>query len=197
MTDTIFKVVSLVSAPQFTPAYFFIVIFFAIGGTNYTALYIPILFAMAVPLFMLAAFVRRSKQSIFVRDRSKRYPLFYTVAVSYAAGFVVLRYMNAQSIITVLMLAYFLNLILAMLVNRYVNKVSIHVWGISGPAVAVLYVLGPFAFFLTIALAALVGLCRVGTGDHTMEEVEIAIAVPILLTYLVIFVVPMVFPGIA
>lgn len=192
----LFKIVSIVFAPQITPAYFFIALLYATGSTSYLLLDVPIAFASIVPLLLLAAFARLSDQGVFVRDRSKRYPLFYAVAVSYAIGFVILRYINAPFIITALMLAYMLNLVLAIFINRYVNKVSIHVWGISGPAVAILYSFGPFAFFLLIALAAFVGLSRIGTGDHTIEEVEIAILASILLTYLVIFAVPLAFPGI-
>ncbi len=192
---TFSKIVSVAFAPQIGPAYFFTVLFYASHITNYVLLGIPIFFASVVPLLSLAVFTRLSGSRIFVREREKRYPLFYAAIVSFALGFIALKYADAPFILTALMLAYTLNSILAAILNKYSSKVSIHAWNISGPAVAVLYQFGIFYFFLVIALSLFVGLSRILMKEHTIEEVEIAVIASIALTYLVIFIMPVALPG--
>ncbi len=189
------KIAAIASAPQITPIYFFIALFYAMGGTGYLFLGVSIAFAAIIPLLSIVVYTKLSKLDAFIKERNRRYPLFYTAMVSFVAGFIILRYVNAPFIITALMLAYALNSMLATMLNRYVDKVSVHTWNISGPAVAILYQFGVLAFFLALATALFVGISRILVRAHTKEEVMIAFLASIVLTYPIIFLLPLVLPN--
>lgn len=103
-------------------------------------------------------------------------------------GLAVLLHINAPFIASALMLAYAVNTTVAALINRF-DKISTHVWGISGPAVALLYAYGYLAFAAVIALAALVGVSRVRMKAHTPWQAASAILVSLPLTLFIIYLV--------
>jgi membrane-associated phospholipid phosphatase len=85
------------------------------------------------------------------------------------------------------MLAYVINTIIAAIITKYFTKISIHVWGISGPSVAILYAYGLPAFLIMLILAAIVGYSRIKLKAHIINQVIAAIIFSVLITILVIY----------
>ena len=154
------------------------------------------LFATLVEVGSLLTFVQFSKKDANVQDRADRPVLFVIAIFSYLAGFVVLRYLQAPFIFNALMFAYFANTILAAAITRYLTKVSIHTWGITGPSVAILYSLGAVGFLLMLILAIVVGSTRVKLGYHSTGQVALSFLASVPLTWLIVYVMPRVLPTI-
>ena len=131
-----------------------------------------------------------------MQDRADRPVLFVIAILSYLAGFVVLRYLQAPFIFNALMFAYFANTILAALITRYLTKVSIHTWGITGPSVAILYSLGAVGFLLMLILAIVVGSTRVKLGYHSTGQVALSFLASVPPTGFIVYVMPRVLPTI-
>jgi hypothetical protein len=92
--------------------------------------------------------------------------------------------------------AYFVNTTFAAIITKYATKVSIHAWGMTGPSVAILYSFGVVGFVLMLAIGAVVGSTRVKLRVHTWRQVALAVVVSVPLTGLVIYVAPLVLPGV-
>ena len=97
---------------------------------------------------------------------------------------------------TALMFAYFVNTTLAAPITKYVTKVSIHTWGITGPSVAIFYSFGIIGLTLMLALRAVVGSSRVKLGVHSWRQVGLSFLVSIPLTWTIVYVIPAFLPGI-
>ena len=139
-----------------------------------------------MPLASLIAYVKIKNIDFYISNKDKRDLLFYVAVTSYFIGFMALFVMRADFIVTALMLSYMINTLAASLINR-VDKISVHVWGISGPAVSLLYLCGYTAFAGAILVALLVGASRIRVKAHTLWQVLSAIAVSIPLTIFIIY----------
>ena len=153
---------------------------------NLTVLLVAILFSVVAQVVSLLLYVKWENTDIFVSDRKKRGPLFFVAVVSYALGSVVLYYMHAPFIATALMLAYAINTVAASLINEF-YKVSMHVWSISGPAIALLYQYGIVVCLAAVIAALFVGHTRILMKAHTGGQVLLALLVSIPLTGLIIY----------
>ncbi len=188
MANRIDKAVTVAFAPQLTPIYMFAALLASSLQANLVALVVAIAFASVIPAASLLAYVRLAGVDYQIMDPRKRYPLFISAVASYLVGLAVLLHINAPFIASALMLAYAVNTTVAALINRF-DKISTHVWGISGPAVALLYAYGYLAFAAVIALAALVGVSRVRMKAHTPWQAASAILVSLPLTLFIIYLV--------
>jgi len=181
------KVESLISAafaPQLTAAYWFLAIYVAERSlpSALTGLAISLTFASLLQSAALLSYVKRARTDFYVRQREKRDPVFLISFGFYMAGLVSLVAVKAPTLTTWLMAAYVVNTALAALINRYLTKVSIHVWGISGPSVAVFMAYGPSSIILMLVVAALVGYERVYAGAHTSSQVALALFLSVITT---------------
>jgi hypothetical protein len=179
-------VVSAVFAPQVTPAYMFVLLLAGSLYPNLAVLTAAIVASSALPIVSLIAYSKLSKVDYYVSDPKKRGPLFIFAVGSYAAGLLILLYLKAPFIVSALMLSYAVNTSIAGMINRF-EKVSIHVWGLSGPAVALFYSYGYPAFAALIALAALVGISRIRLKAHTPLQVILAMLISVPLTVFVVY----------
>jgi membrane-associated phospholipid phosphatase len=186
----VYSFVSLIMVPQVSPLYFFLALFASVKGMTIAELAVSILFAAVVEIAYSAAYIRKAGTDIFVTQRRKRDSIFYVSIASFLIGFLALRALDAPYIISTLMLAYFINAIAAFLINTFFDKVSIHVWNISGPSIAILYVLGTVPFAVTLIAAAFVGYSRIMLKHHTIRQVALAFLVSLPLTYLIVFYLP-------
>ena len=186
----VYSFVSLIMVPQVSPLYFFLALFAYVKGMTIAELAVSILFAAVVEIAYSAAYIRKAGADIFVTQRRKRDSIFYVSIASFLIGFLALRALGAPYIISTLMLAYFVNAIAAFLINTFFDKVSIHVWNISGPSIAILYVLGAVPFAVTLIAAAFVGYSRIMLKHHTIRQVALAFLVSLPLTYLIVFYLP-------
>src|SRR3989475_7316575 len=141
-------------------------------------------------------YMRFSKRDANVQDREDRPVLFAIAILSYLVGFALLRYLGAPFIFSALMFAYFANTTLAAVITRYLTKVSIHTWGITGPSVAILYSFGAFGFLLMLVAGAIVGGTRIRLGYHTWRQVALSFVASIPLTWFIVYIVPAITPTI-
>ena len=191
------RVVAIFFMPPLSATYVFLALSFASGLLNtFFFLAISFFFATLLEVSSLLAYVQFSKKDANVQDRADRPALFAIAIFSYLAGFVALRYLQAPFTFSALMFAYFANTILAALITRYVTKVSIHTWGITGPSVAILYSLGAVGFLLMLILGVVVGSTRVRLGYHSTGQVALSFLASIPLTWFVVYVMPRVLPTI-
>jgi inosine-uridine nucleoside N-ribohydrolase len=190
-----YEAVSVVSAPQVSSVYVFAALSLASGiATTGFQLLVAVLFASLTPTATLYAQMRRSKIDSNVQERGDRPALFLTAILSYLAGFVSLRYLGAPFIFDALMLAYFVNTILAAFITKYVTKVSIHTWGVTGPSIAILYSCGLAGFVPMLVAGSIVAGSRVALGYHTVEQVSLSVLVSIPFTWFVIYILPTILP---
>ena len=187
-----YRFVSIMMVPQVSPLYFFLALFASVKGMTIIELAVSILFAAFVEMAYSAAYIRKAGADIFVTQRRKRDSIFYVSIASFLVGFLALRALDAPYIVSTLMLAYFINAIAAFLINTFFDKVSIHVWNISGPSVVILYVLGVVPFVITLIFAAFVGYSRIMLHHHTIRQVALAFLVSLPLTYLIVFYLPII-----
>ncbi|MEM0149314.1 MAG: hypothetical protein QXW10_00245 [Candidatus Micrarchaeaceae archaeon] len=186
----IYRFISLATVPQISPIYFFVALFLTVKGTTVLDLFVSIAFAALIEIAYSAAYIRKAGTDIFVTQRRERDSIFYVSIASFLVGFLVLAKIEAPYIVSVLMLAYFVNAIAAFILNTFFDKVSIHVWNVSGPSIAILYVLGILPFIVTLLAAVLIGYSRIMLHHHTARQVALAFIVSLPLTYLIIFYLP-------
>jgi len=106
-----------------------------------------------------------------IPERSERnYPLLLVI-LSYAIGFLVLYFLNAPTITTVLMFCYFSNTLAVFFINLY-WKISIHSLGVAGPVAALVYVFGLYGLPF-ILIIPLVMWSRLYLKEHTLTQVII------------------------
>lgn len=173
-------------APQVSSSYSFALLFLFYGGSP-IYLTLAVLFSSIIPVAALLVYARASNGDANADDLTGRSMLFAIGIASYLAGFLVLWYASAPYLMAVLMLCYAVNASVAAVITKYATKVSIHVWGLSGPSVVILYAFGPAAFAGMLAMAALVGASRVGMGKHTPTQVALSFAVSVPVTALVVY----------
>ena len=195
--DRFCNLIAILFMPQASSAYAFLGLSLANGiERTFSYLLLAIFFASVVQLISLYVYARRPGKDPNVQNRRERPILFLGAVVSYFVGFVGLRLLGAPFIVNALMFAYFVNITMATVITEYVTKVSIHTWGITGPALAILYSFGVLGFVLMLVLGALVGSTRVRLGSHTWGQVVLSFLVSIPLTWLVVYVLPVIFPAI-
>lgn len=189
------RAIAIVFMPQVSSAYAFLALAFSNGIEN-TLVYltISVTFATLIEVSSLLVYTRLSKKDVNVEDREDRPVLFAIATLSYLIGFVFLRYLDAPFIFSALMFAYFANSILAAVITRYLTKVSIHTWGITGPSVAILYSIGVPAFVLTLIVGALVGASRVLLRYHTREQVILSFLTAVPFTGFIVYILPVIVP---
>src|SRR5437899_13053644 len=103
-------------------------------------------------------------------------PILFGIAIlSYLIGFVLLRDLGAPFIFSALMFAYFANTTFAAVITRYLTKVSIHTWGITGTSVAILYSFGVLDFLLMLVIGAIVVCTSIKLGYHIVRQVSLSL----------------------
>lgn len=178
--------ISLLFMPQISSAYAFAFLFLN-AKVPLIYLIIAILFSSLIPLFSFLSYFKKYGGDVNVTDRKNRLWLFVTAMVSYFIGFLTLVHFSAPFIFVALMLAYFLNTIFAAVITKFITKVSIHVWGISGPSVAIFYSYGLPGFLGMVILAAFVGGARIRLHQHTVNQVALSFALSIPITIFIIY----------
>ncbi len=178
--------VSLLFMPNISSIYAFALLFLNIK-TSIIYLAIAVLFSSVIPSFSLLMYARKSAGDVNVADRKDRFGLFTVAILSYFVGFFVLNYFSAPFIFAALMLSYLLNTMVAAAVTKFITKVSIHVWGISGPSVAIFYSYGFSGFLGMLFLAAFVGGARIKLNQHTISQVVLSFVLSIPITVFIIY----------
>ena len=180
------EIISLIFMPQISSSYAFALLFFGTGA-NWICLALAIFFSSVVQIISIAIYSVISGGDVNVDNIKGRSWLFAIAIVSYFLGFFLLVHLSAPYIMSVLMLSYALNTVVAAVITRYITKVSIHVWGLSGPSVTILYVYGPLWFLSMLAVAWIVGNARVGLRKHTWIQVFSSFALSLCITGAIVY----------
>jgi len=78
-------------------------------------------------------------------------------------------------------------------ITKYLTKVSIHTWGITGPSVPILSSFGALPF-LVLVVGLVVGTARVTLGYHTWAQVALSFLTAVPFTWLILYIVPIAVP---
>ncbi len=187
MNKKLAEYVSLAFMPQISSTYSFALLF-AYTKTGLVYLALAVFFSSVIPLISLSYYSKVSRGDAYVIERKNRSGLFAIAILSYFTGFIFLKYASAPFIFSALMLCYLLNTIVAALITKYFSKVSIHVWGISGPSVAIFYYYGLLGLASMLLLAAIVGIARINLNQHTKTQVLLSFVFSVPITFFIIYV---------
>ncbi len=150
-----------------------------------------VIFAGLMPILLVLWWLKGkhgngAKIDMDIPERTDRnFPLLLVIS-SYLIGFIILYIINAPLITTVLMFCYFSNTLAVFLINlRW--KISIHAMGVAGPAVALIYVFGPFGTIFAL-LIPFVMWSRVYLKEHTLSQVIMGAMLGFLSTAIQIYI---------
>ena len=145
-------------------------------------LVIAIVFATLVPLGLLFYLTRkRIIPDLYASDRDSRAIAFVGVLISYFLGGVALGLTRAIPIVTGLMLCYFVNGFIAMLISLK-WKISVHAWGITGPLTSLIFQFGLLLSPIWL-LVVPVGWARLEMKAHTLSQILAGAMIAIPLTW--------------
>ena len=145
-------------------------------------LVIAIVFATLVPLGLLFYLTRkRIIPDLYASDRGSRAIAFVGVLASYFLGGVALSLTRAMPIVTGLMLCYFVNGFIAMLISLK-WKISVHAWGITGPLTSLIFQFGLLLSPIWL-LVVPVGWARLELKAHSLSQILVGALIAIPLTW--------------
>ena len=136
--NTFSKIISIIINPLLVaPLSFAIMIYLdASLEMKHIFFFISVLFTNILPLITIYNFIQSGKVSSFDAPiKEQRIELLAIAAIYYAAGFILLWYMEAPPIVTGLMFCYAVNTAIVWRITM-AWKISIHMIGLGGPIVA-------------------------------------------------------------
>src|SRR5438445_7108383 len=181
---TVTKVARYVSAVGNAPIVAAAVFSLLITFTRSTLFHlgIAIVFATVVPLALLFFLARRRIiPDLYASDRESRAIAFVGVLASYFLGGVALGLTRAMPIVTGLMLCYFVNGFIAMLISLK-WKISVHAWGITGPLTSLIFQFGLLLSPIWL-LVVPVGWARLELKAHSLSQILVGALIAIPLTW--------------
>lgn len=140
-------------------------------------------FAAVLPLVVILCSKKLGViNDLYASDRTTRTKPFIGTIISYLLGVIALSLFQAPSNLVSLMVCYFVNSIIMMIVSR-IWKISIHMSGIAGPATFLFYQLGTgmlpfFIFVFPVAWA------RVKLRAHSLPQVTAGALLTMGLTFI-------------
>jgi membrane-associated phospholipid phosphatase len=178
------KLISLVFSAPVVASLAFVVLILSEKASNFLALVvITLAFGTLVPLVFLLFLSRRGIiPDIYASQKDSRAIPFAGAISSYLLGSILLVLARAPSMVTALMLCYFGNSSIMMLISQK-WKISIHASGITGPATALIYSLGVIAAPLLLIVVP-VGWARIKLNAHTLGQVSAGALLTIASTWL-------------
>ena len=181
------QVISGIFHPLFLPAIAFI--FLIIADANQDLFHkfvvgsVAVLFSVIlVPAYILFLKRKGLVDSADILIREQRINPLLVGAASYFIGFLLLKGINAPSLIQGLMFCYATNTLLVVSITKW-WKVSVHTTAISGPLVVLAYQFGNLAFPF-FGFIPLVGASRLVLKRHTVGQVLVGAAIGVFMTAL-------------
>ncbi len=152
---------------------------------------ICVIFGAVIPVFTSLVLIRKMGTDLDITDCTKRTMPLILAIISYSIGFLILLFVKAPPITTVLMFCYATNTLAILFIN-FEWKISIHAMGIAGPTAALTYVFGlPGVFFGLIILFVMWS--RVTLKKHTISQVLAGAVLGLFLTAIqLIYLVPLI-----
>lgn len=148
---------------------------------------ISIFFGGVLPLIICYLWAKKNNLDVDIPTKEDRiYPLLMVIP-SYFLGLILLYFLEAPAIITVLMSCYFSITIIVLIISIY-WKISLHSMGIAGPAVFLIYLFGVPGLIFSLILLSSVMWSRVYLKRHTVSQVIMGALFGLLFTYTEIYV---------
>ena len=182
--NTFSKIISIIINPLLVaPLSFAIMIYLdASLEMKHIFFFISVLFTNILPLITIYNFIQSGKVSSFDAPiKEQRIELLAIAAIYYAAGFILLWYMEAPPIVTGLMFCYAVNTAIVWRITM-AWKISIHMIGLGGPIVALWLAGYKYPFMMGTALVA-VGASRLFLEAHTFSQIVIGSILAMALAY--------------
>ena len=182
--NTFSKIISIIINPLLVaPLSFAIMIYLdASLEMKHIFFFISFLFTNILPLITIYNFIQSGKVSSFDAPiKEQRIELLAIAAIYYAAGFILLWYMEAPPIVTGLMFCYAVNTAIVWRITM-VWKISIHMIGLGGPIVALWLAGYKYPLMMGTALVA-VGASRLFLKAHTFSQIVIGSILAMALAY--------------
>ena len=172
---------AVLSAPLVAIYTFILLIFFVHPSSPALLLTISIFFGSILPLVTILYMAKRGIiPDIYASDKETRTKPFIGAIVSYIVGAVTLIFIQAPQILVFLMVCYFVNSFVMMIITR-IWKISIHISGVAGPATFLVHQFGAnmLPFFMLLVPTAW---ARIKLGAHDLNQVTAGALLTIGLT---------------
>jgi membrane-associated phospholipid phosphatase len=178
------EIISLTFNAPVVAAFTFLVLLASEKAPNFLGLVvITVTFGTIIPLGIIYFLSKHGViPDFYASHRETRAVPFVGAISSYLAGAIVLFLAEAPPIVTALMLCYFGNSLVMMLVSLK-WKISVHASGISGPATALVYALGVQALPVFVLLIP-VGWARMKLKAHTLVQFLVGALLTIATTWI-------------
>lgn len=173
---------AVLSAPLVAIYTFILLIFFVHPSSPALLLTISIFFGSILPLITILYMAKRGIiPDIYASDRETRTKPFIGAIASYIIGAITLVFVHAPQILVFLMVCYFVNSFVMMIITR-IWKISIHVSGVAGPATFLVHQFGVtmLPFFMLLLPTAW---ARIKLGAHNLSQVMAGALLTIGLTF--------------
>jgi len=185
MRDTQRKIAEIISAFLNAPLvalYIFMFLIFSLRPPA-SSLFLAIssFFGSIFPITVILYMAKKGVISdVYASERRTRTKPFISALASYLLGIVALILFQAPQILVSLMVCYFVNSFVMMMISQF-WKISIHASGITGPATFLVHQLGTgmLPFFMLIFP---VGWARIKLGAHNLKQVVAGALLAIVLT---------------
>lgn len=169
--DRVANIVSTLSNAPLIALFMFLGLnYYFLNGADFIMVtLVSVCFAVVIPSMIAYAWIRNKKLELDMPNKEDRlYPLFW-ILLSYLLGVIVLFTISAPPVITVLMICYFSNTLVVLLISMF-WKISIHSVGIAGPVAFLIYVFG-YPGLISLLLIPLVMWSRLYLKRHTRNQV--------------------------
>lgn len=178
------EAISLAFNPAVLAAPTFLILLFTHRTPNLPELIlISLAFGTAVPLAIVYGLSKKGViPDFYASARESRTLPFLGAILSYLLGTIALMRAGSPPFITAVMLCYFGNSLIMMLVSSK-WKISVHTSGVTGPGSALIYSLGLVALPFPL-LAIPVGWARVKLNAHTLAQVSAGALLTIFTTWI-------------
>ncbi len=187
------KYISFIAHPPIISVPTFIVINLHFLGLIHSVSIIVIcaVFGAFIPVFTSLVLIKKMGTDLDITDRTKRTMPLLLAIISYSIGFLILLFVNAPPVTTVLMFCYVTNTIAILFIN-FKWKISIHAMGIAGPTAVLTYVFGLSGVFFGLIIL-IVMWSRVTLKKHTISQVLAGAVLGLFLTAIqLIYLVPLI-----
>jgi len=145
-------------------------------------LMICFIFSNLIPILTVLLLKKLGKISDLDASQKEQRTLPLTLGVIYAGiAYLILYFMNVDSLVKGLMFCYMTNSIMIILITKF-WKISIHSWGVGAP-IAALWLAGFQFIFPPLIIVTAVGYSRLVLNAHTVLQVITGTILGFLLTY--------------
>ncbi len=147
------------------------------------SLFIALVLIVLCPVTNIVRKSLSGEMDILVPDRFARGPFFIQAIACYSIASVILLAYGSFLMAT-LSLSYLMVTLVVTVINHWFTKISVHMAGLVGPSVFLLYFGNSLLGSLLLILAPLLGWSRWRSKSHTPSQIILGMAVSIMVTLL-------------